>query len=137
MSTSLIEAPTIAETRSPALLVSSSVMVVSVGVPLLSSTGASLTAVAVMLAVSVAVLKAVVPPLVLAVDFGALRAAGLIPGSVGDRGRVGIQSYRARIAVGRRLAAARRSCRPRRRRRPKSIRCRSSTARCRCCCRPP
>ena len=57
-------------------------MAVSVGAPLLLSTGASLTAVTVMLAVSVAVLKAVVPPLVAGVDLGALGAAGLVPSSV-------------------------------------------------------
>ncbi len=54
-----------AETRSPLLLVASSVMLVKEGVAGVS-TGASLTAVTVMETVSVAVLKAVVPPLVLA-----------------------------------------------------------------------
>ena len=54
----------IVETRSPPLVVWSSVMVDSDGAPLLSSTGASFTAVTVMLLLAVAALKAVEPPLV-------------------------------------------------------------------------
>jgi len=52
-----------ADTASPAGLVSSSLMSVSVMLPVLSSSGASLTAPTVILAVSVRVLNAVVPPL--------------------------------------------------------------------------
>ena len=67
-STSVMRSPPalamIAETRSPPLVVWSSVMVVSVMAPLLSSSGASLTAVTVMLLLAVAALKAVEPPLV-------------------------------------------------------------------------
>ena len=63
LSTSLIEPPTIDATVWPALAVWSSVIEVTVD-PMGVSTGASLTAVTVMLAVSVAVLNALLPPLV-------------------------------------------------------------------------
>ena len=68
LSTSVMRSPPalamIDATVLPALLIWSSSRVVSSIAPLLSSTGASLTAATLMLAVSVAVLKAVLPPFV-------------------------------------------------------------------------
>ena len=77
-STSVMRSPPalamISATVLPVLVVWSSVMAVSVISPLLSSTGASFTGVTVRLAVSVAVLKAVLPPLTLV-----LARAPLVP----------------------------------------------------------
>ena len=84
VSTSLIEAATIDDdqvTRVVGLVFGDRG---SVGLPLSSSTGASLTSVTVMEAVSTSVLKAVVPPLVGGVDLGALAAAGLVPGPIAE-----------------------------------------------------
>ena len=73
----------------PPLVISSSVIVGRVGAAGVS-TGASLTAVTVIRAVSVAVENAVIPPLVLVSTFVPDSAAGLIPGAESEAGRVGV-----------------------------------------------